>query len=47
MHNDFEMSLLGGLSFFLGLQICQNNQGILISKIKYMREMLKRFVMED
>jgi hypothetical protein len=28
MQNEFEMSLLGELSFFLGLQICQRNQGI-------------------
>jgi hypothetical protein len=47
MHNEFEMSLLGELSFFLGLQIRQSNQGIFISQIKYIREMLKRFGMED
>ena len=47
MHNEFEMSLLGELSFFLGLQIRQNNQGIFISQTKYIREMLKRFGMED
>jgi hypothetical protein len=47
MQNEFEMSLLGELSFFLGLQICQSNQGILISQTKYIREMLKRFRMED
>jgi hypothetical protein len=47
MHNEFEMSLLGELSFFLGLQICQRNQGIFISQTKYIREMLKRFRMED
>jgi hypothetical protein len=41
------MSLLGELSFFLGLQICQSNQGIFISQTKYIREMLKRFRMED
>jgi hypothetical protein len=46
MHNEFEMSLLGELSFFLGLQIHQSNQGIFISQIKYIREMLKRFRME-
>jgi hypothetical protein len=40
------MSLLGELSFFLGLQICQINQGIFISQTKYIREMLKRFGME-
>jgi hypothetical protein len=43
MQNEFEMSLLGELSFFLGLQICQRNQGIFISQTKYIREMLKRF----
>jgi hypothetical protein len=47
MQNEFEMSLLGELSFFLGLQICQSNQGIFISQTKYIREMIKRFGMED
>jgi Asp-tRNA(Asn)/Glu-tRNA(Gln) amidotransferase C subunit len=47
MQNEFEMSLLGELSFFLGLQIRQRNQGIFISQIKYIIEMLKRFRMED
>jgi hypothetical protein len=41
------MSLLGELSFFLGLQIRQSNQGIFIYQTKYIREMLKRFGMED
>ena len=35
MKNEFEMSLLGELSFFLGLQIRQSNQGIFISQTKY------------
>jgi Asp-tRNA(Asn)/Glu-tRNA(Gln) amidotransferase C subunit len=47
MHSEFEMSLLGEISFFLGLQIRQNKQGIFISQTKYIREMLKRFGMED
>jgi hypothetical protein len=47
MKNEFEMSLLGELSFFLGLQIHQSNQGIFISQTKYIREMLKRFGMEN
>jgi hypothetical protein len=37
MHNEFEMSLLGELSFFLGLRIHQRNQGIFISQTKYIR----------
>jgi hypothetical protein len=40
------MSLLGELFFFVGLQICQSNQGIFIFQAKYIREMLKRFGME-
>lgn len=31
MHKEFEMSLLGELKFFLGLQISQLNDGIFIS----------------
>ena len=47
MKNEFEMSLLGELQFFLGLHICQSNQWFFISQTKYIREMLKRFGMED
>jgi hypothetical protein len=47
MQDEFEMLLLGELSFFLGLQIHQRNQGIFISQTKYIIEMLKRFGMED
>jgi hypothetical protein len=47
MHNEFEMSLLGELYFFLGLQICQRNQGNFISQTNYIKEMLKRLGMED
>jgi hypothetical protein len=47
MQNEFEMSLLGEIYFFLGLQTHQRNQGIFISQTKYIIEMLKRFRMED
>jgi hypothetical protein len=46
-HNEFEMSLLGELNFFLGLQIPQLNECIFISQTKYIKEMLKKFKMED
>jgi hypothetical protein len=35
MQNEFEILLLGELSFFLGRQIRQRNQGIFISQTKY------------
>jgi hypothetical protein len=47
MESEFEMSMIGELSFFLGLQITQRPDGIFISQGKYLREMLKRFQMED
>jgi hypothetical protein len=47
MQNEFEMSLLGELSFFMVFQICQRNQGIFKSQTKYIKEILKRFQMED
>ena len=47
MESEFEMSMIGELSFFLGLQITQRSEGMFISQGKYLREMLKRFQMED
>jgi hypothetical protein len=47
MQREFEMSMLGELSFFLGLHISQTNKGIFISQTKYIKEMLKKFEMED
>jgi hypothetical protein len=44
---EFEMSLLGKLSVFIGLQISQSNKGIFISQTKHIKEMLKKFNMED
>jgi hypothetical protein len=46
MESKFEMSMIGELSFFLGLQITQRSKGMFISQEKYLREMLKRFQME-
>src|SRR5579862_2258849 len=47
MKTEFEMSMLGELSFFLGLQVQQLKHSIFISQLKYIKEMLKRFNMED
>ena len=47
MKKEFEMSILGELSCFIGLQISQLNKGILISQTKYIKEMLKKFKIED
>lgn len=42
MATKFEMSMMGDMSFFLGLQVKQTEEGIFISQTKYIREMLKR-----
>jgi hypothetical protein len=47
MESEFKMSMIGELSFFLGLQITQRYEGMFISQEKYLREMSKRFQMED
>ena len=47
MQSEFEMSLFGELNFFLGLQIDQLDNAIFISQTKYIKEMLKKFRMED
>ncbi|KAK2967481.1 hypothetical protein RJ640_025521 [Escallonia rubra] len=46
MSNEFEMSMMGELTFFLGLQIKQSKDGIFINQAKYTKEILKRFDME-
>ena len=47
MQSDFEMSLIGELTYFLGLQISPQEKGIFICQGKYIKEMLKKFKMED
>lgn len=47
MQIEFEISMMGEFSYFLGLQINQLDKGIFISQIKYMKEMLKKFNMEE
>ncbi|KAK2973042.1 hypothetical protein RJ640_020402 [Escallonia rubra] len=44
---EFEMSMMGELTFFLGLQIKQSKDGIFINQSKYTRELLKRFGLEN
>ncbi|GJZ31662.1 putative ribonuclease H-like domain-containing protein [Tanacetum coccineum] len=47
MKGEFEMSAMGELTFFLGLQVKQKPDGIFISQDKYVQDMLKRFDMES
>ncbi|GJY63768.1 retrovirus-related pol polyprotein from transposon TNT 1-94 [Tanacetum coccineum] len=47
MHDEFEMSMMGELNFFLELQIKQMEDGIFFNQSKYIKEMLKKFGLED
>eukprot|EP00253_Pinus_taeda_P022897 PITA_22897 len=47
MQKEFEMSLLGELAYFLGLQIQQNEGSIFLSQTKYLKQILKKYGMED
>jgi len=47
MQSEFEMSMMGELTFFLGLQIKQMEEGTFISQSKYCKEVLKKFEMDN
>ena len=47
MANEFEMSMIGELSYFLGLQIKQLKNGTFVSQSKYIKDMIKKFGMSD
>ena len=47
MRSEFEMSMMGELNFFLGLQIKQTSNGTMIYQQKYVKGFLKRFGMES
>ena len=43
MKNEFQMSSMGELTFFLGLQVKQTKEGIFISQDKYVTDILNKF----
>ncbi|GJW04978.1 putative ribonuclease H-like domain-containing protein [Tanacetum coccineum] len=47
MKDKFQMSFIGELTFFLGLQVQQKEDGIFISQDKYVAEILKKFNYTD
>nr|GEV84144.1 retrovirus-related Pol polyprotein from transposon TNT 1-94 [Tanacetum cinerariifolium] len=47
MKSRFEMSLMGEMTFFLGLQVNQPPYGIFINQSKYVLEILKKYGMES
>ena len=47
MKKEFEMSMVGELTFFLGLQVKQRKDGIFISQEKYARNLVKKFGLDS
>nr|GEY72691.1 retrovirus-related Pol polyprotein from transposon TNT 1-94 [Tanacetum cinerariifolium] len=47
MSSKFQMSMMGQMSFFLGLQVSQSPRGIFINQSKFALEILKKFGMNS
>jgi hypothetical protein len=47
MSRNFEMSMMGKLQFFLGLQIKQSKEGTFVHQAKYTKDIVRKFKMED
>ncbi|GJV19577.1 retrovirus-related pol polyprotein from transposon TNT 1-94 [Tanacetum coccineum] len=47
MSSKFQMSMMGEMSFFLGLQVSQNPGGIFVNQSKFALEILKKFGMDS
>jgi hypothetical protein len=45
MENEFQMSMMGELTFFLSIQVKQTKEGIFIHQAKYMKDLMKKFNM--
>jgi hypothetical protein len=47
MENEFQMSLMGELTFFLGIQVKQTKEDIFIHQAKYTKVLMKKFNMPE
>ena len=47
MQSKYEMSMMGELTYFLGLQVNQKDDGIFICQSKYIQDLLKKYHLED
>jgi hypothetical protein len=45
--HQFEMSMMGELTYFLEFQVKQLKEGAFLSQTKYIQDILKRFGMKD
>jgi hypothetical protein len=47
MENEFQMSMMEELTFFLGIQVKQTKEVIFIHQAKYMKDLMKKFSMAE
>ena len=47
LHSRYQISMMGEFSYFMGLQVKQNEEGTFICQSKYTRNLLKKFGMQD
>jgi hypothetical protein len=47
LSREFEMSMMGELQFFLGLQIKQSMEGIIVHQAKYTKDIVRKFKEKD
>jgi hypothetical protein len=47
MRREFEMSMMGELQLFLGLQIKQSKEGTFVHQVKYTKDIVRKFKMDD
>jgi hypothetical protein len=47
IENEFQMFMMGELTFFLGIQVKQTKQGIFVHQAKYTKDLMKKFNMVE
>jgi hypothetical protein len=47
MESEFQISMMGELTFFLGIQVKQMKQGTFVHTAKYTKDLMKKFNMAE
>jgi hypothetical protein len=47
MESEFQMSMMGEVTFFLGIQVKQMKQGTFVHEAKYTKDLMKKFNMTE
>jgi hypothetical protein len=47
MESEFQISMMGELTFFLGIQVKQTKQGTFVHQAKYTKDRMKKFNMAE